>query len=443
MASVVGMPDTDPLDCVLKEECINKITEIFRRFGGLPVDTPTVEYLEGVETLYGEGFSKEVFSVIPRNICVDDESTKKEMIMRYDLTLPFARYAGSKGLSVFRRYQIGKVYRHDVPNITHGRFREFYQADFDIIGSDNDTLIQEGEILSLINMVLKSLLSEKFKIRVNDKELLFELLNYCKVPHEQMISVISSLDKLDKKNWDDVIYEMISDKKINNDVVNSIYELFSKLQKITTFNDIFLILKPLVSPLMFEKLIRLSSIIKDFELEDVVIFDACLARGLDYYTGLLYEAVIENKTLLKTTIASGGRYDRVIEKFSNKGQTNAIGVSFGLERIIYIKKLLKNIVPLPVSNVYVASVGNGMFMERQKLVNKLRSNNISAITSYSSNPKMRMQFDYVFDNNIPFMIIIGKNEIDKGVLMLKNISTKEQKELTFEQLLDEMTLYNN
>lgn len=439
MANVKGMPDSSPEDVLLRESCINILKKKFQVWGGLPIDTSIVEYSKGVEKMYGEGFAKEVFIVKPRNLSNDDvDKNEKEMILRYDLTLPFARYAGDKCLDVFRRYQIGRVYRKDTPNVSQGRFREFYQADFDIIGTDNKTMGQEGEVLSLLVSSLKKLINVPFKIRINDKNVLLSLLEKCGIPNNKIYDTTVCLDKLDKKSWSEIKKEMNEEKEIDKKIVDKLYEEFSKFQMEKDIDGVTSKLIGLLSSDLTTNLIKLSLIIKELGLKDYIEYDICLARGLDYYTGLLFEVVLDDKTLIKTTIASGGRYDKVIEKFSSKKNIPAIGVSFGLERIIYIKKNLKEKVNLPKITVYVASVGKGLFVFRQQLVNKFREENISSITSYSNNPKMKKQLDYVLENEIPYMIVIGNSEVEKGTMQLKTIKTKVQEELKFEEVLNKV-----
>jgi histidyl-tRNA synthetase len=176
----------------------------------------------------------------------------------------------------------------------------------------------------------------------------------------------------------------------------------------------------------------MSQLFDYFDMTNIskyICFTPTLSRGLDYYTGLIYEVVYNDKNVIGSSIAAGGRYNNLVGKLSHQKDISAIGVSIGIDRIVTILETLKNKVDIPPPLVYVASVGPNMLPERLKLLIELRKNGIYADMSHSTNPKMKNQLNQVFDAKIPYMMLIGESEINKGTVALKNIYTKEQQEL--------------
>ena len=421
-----GTRDLNPNEVKLREDLINTIKYYFELYGGNPIDTPVIECLDTVKNLYGEEFKKLVYTL--------DDFGGEKLLLRYDLTVPFSRYVVNNAINNFKRYQIGKVYRRDEPQISKGRYREFYQADFDIIGTDNKSMFQDTEIILLISDILNSVLGENtFKIIINSRSLLFDVLKFIGIQDEEFNTVCSSLDKLDKQSQEDIKNELLNDKKIDtglvekiNDYMNLIIELnqmdITKNAKLNILRE-----KNYISTETYDNINLFFNNIDAVGANGNIFFNPLLSRGLDYYTGIIYEAEYLDKEIMSSSIAAGGRYDNMLNKLGNRGVIPAIGVSIGVERIVTIlekKNMYKNI---NKKTVYVATIGENMETHKLVLINELRKQNIDVDYSYY-NLKMRQQFDHVFKKGIKYMIILGESEVKSNTLKLKFID--EHKETT-------------
>lgn len=430
-----GTRDLFPENVYMRNEIYNKIIPIYEKYGGMPIQTPVLERMDIVHGLYGEEFDKSVFTL---DDGVDDNGDNKseKLLLRYDLTVPFARFLADNGIIVYRRYQIGPVYRKDNVNVNRGRFREFYQADFDIIGSDNGQMTQEVEILNLLVECLESIISrDTFTIQLNSRVILSDFLSTISIPDNLISSICSTLDKLDKLSdleWENCIIGELNQKEVP---IESISEIILFIRTFKECNDTNkdklseLLKRNYIKQDTYEKMIILFNYLDATGISNYIKFMPTLSRGLDYYTGVIYEVTYNDKNIFESSIAAGGRYNNLVGKLSNIKNISAIGVSLGIDRLITILEKQKNKINLPIPKVYVASVGDNMLGERLKLLCELRKNGIYADMSQSINPKMKNQLNQVFDMKIPYMLVIGENEINKNTVMFKNINTKEQKEL--------------
>ena len=427
-----GTRDFNSYDVQIREEIFSTLKDIFRKYGGQPIDTPVIECLDTVKNIYGEEFNKLVYKLEDDKLedKNDGINKKEELLLRYDLTVPFARFVANNGLKSFKRYQLGKVYRKDKPNIKNGRFREFYQCDFDIIGEQTGQMIQEAEILNLLVDVLDSILDKNsYKIKLNSRKILFSICKKCGVYNfNNVCNTIDKLDKLDKEHYSEFINKELLEKGENINTINNIINFI--LNTTNNYNS-YEMLKILINNDYIDKDISnefniLFKYLEGCNIMDNIIFDPTIARGLDYYTGLIYEVVYDNEDIISTTIAAGGRYDNLIGKLTKKN-VPAIGVSFGIERIVTILEKT-NKLKLEDDNpkVYVATIGKNMICERIKLCQELRRFGIYSDMSYANNPKMPRQLHYVFDNKIPFMIVLGEDELKNGIVTLKDIEKNEQ-----------------
>lgn len=420
-----GSRDFNSDDIAIREYITNIAKKCFINYGAEPIDTPIYELYENVQNLYGEEFNKQVYKFR------DDHDA---LILRYDLTVPFARYVGANGLLLFRRYQIGTVYRLDDPQIVKGRYRAFIQADFDIAGNDGSGIF-DLEILQLANDLLYKLLNDQYVIRLNHRDILYQYLQKLNVSNDNLGTVCSSIDKLDKKSVDEICTEL-KQKNIQDTVIDNIKNFINDLTKykdtnniINTFNHLdYLNQKKLIGKEIYDLFSILLNQLNFLGLLDRILFDPLLARGLDYYTGIIFEAYYLDKNIMSSSICAGGRYDNLIGKFSNKGDIPAIGISLGVERIVTI---LENITSSKLKSetkikVYVASIGKELLLERIKLCNILRQNNVSTMISHLKDPKMKSQYDDVFSKNIPYMIIIGPREILSNTIKIKNMNLRTE-----------------
>lgn len=426
-----GMKDRDPqYNCVFNY--VNNIIEnCFKTYGGKQIDTPIVERLDTIDKLYGGEFDKLVYKL--------DEGQGEKLFLRYDLTVPFARYVANNGLIQFKRYQIGKVYRRDNPQIIHGRYREFYQADFDIIGYEN-SLIIDTEMISLLVNTLDKLIGKNFTIKINHKDLLLSILSSCGIENDKINSVCSTIDKMDDRTIDEIKQELLS-KNIQDTQINKLINIFDDFNNIHDLNEKLQYINSLagVSGELVDRLKNMFEILQLLNITNIN-FDIRLARGMDYYTGVIYEAVLMDPSIIKTTIAAGGRYDNLLGNLSNKGNINAIGLSIGIERIITIYKktgkfdeIIKNSMTGPI--VFIASVGKNMINHKLSILVELKNNGIYAEMFYTNNPKMRQQLNYVFDNDVPYMLVLGEDEVKNNIVQIKNVKLSTQYQINRNNLL--------
>ena len=395
-----GTRDYGPDDMVIREYVFNTIKNVFKRHGGVEIDTPVFELKDILIGKYGED-SKLIYDLADQG--------GESCALRYDLTVPFARFlAMNTNIKQIKRYQIGKVYRRDQPQLSKGRYREFYQCDFDIAGN-YDKMIPDAEVLKIICEILNEL-KINFNIKVNHRKLLNEILEKSGVIKEKYTTICSSIDKLDKVSWEQVENEMINEKGLNKEITENIKSFIncdfdSIKDKLDNVEDLKL----------------LFNYLEAFSIKDKIIFDPSLARGLDYYTGLIFEAVYidENTKNNIGSIAGGGRYDNLVEMFNVK-QIPCVGFSIGVERIFNIidKNINKNNV-----QVYICSIGNNI-MYVMKLASELWENNIKTEYSYKENTKFLNQIDYCEKNKIQYAIIIGEDEIKNNKIKLRNVSTR-------------------
>lgn len=423
-----GMRDFGPSDVLIREKIFDIAKEHFVLYGGNPIETPAMEIIDGIRDLYGEEFNKLVYKL--------DKDKSETLIMRYDLTYPFIRYCANNGIENFRRYQIGKVYRKDNPQIEKGRYREFYQCDFDIVGSDNETRVYDIEILSLLQKILAKVIGEDtFIIEYNDREIVHDILNAANISSNEYATVCSSLDKLDKHSWEYVEKELIDVKKIIPYSVEFLKEIVNKIQE-NRFSEL---INTSISQSSYDKLQNINYLIDTLGISKCFKFNPLLIRGLDYYTGIIYEAVYKDKNIMPSSIASGGRYDKMLGRLSNKKNIPAIGMSLGIERLVTILEKTSEKQPSQIfPKVYVAGVGKNTLISRIKLCDKLRKKNISVQMCAKNNPKMGPQLNFVLENKIPYMLVLGENEINKGTIMFKDIVKEEQIEISQVDIFDKL-----
>jgi histidyl-tRNA synthetase len=429
-----GMRDFGPHEVYFRENLISRIKKHFELYGGLPIETPVMECMETVKNLYGEEFNKLVYTL---------NDIGEELLLRYDLTVPCARYVVNNALVNFKRYQIGKVYRRDHPQLSKGRYREFLQVDFDIIGSDYQTLIQDTEILSLMKDILVDLLgfdnNKKFTIKLNNKKILFDVLSSIGEDPKNFSTICSSLDKLDKMSWEDVKLEL-NHKKIDSLIINKLekfIELIHNEEGVVNKTNNKLTLLTILRSHQFisqetyhEMMLLFNNLAMIQELSEYITFDPLLSRGLDYYSGIIYEAIYHDITIMPSSIAAGGRYDHMLENLGNKGTIPAIGLSLGFERIFTIISDLHSEKKIPSPDIFVATVGPNLEAHKLALVIELRKMNLHVDMSYHTAPKMRQQYESVFSKKIPVMLILGETEIKNQTLKIKIMEKHEEYEMS-------------
>ncbi|MEQ2181958.1 hypothetical protein GOODEAATRI_017075, partial [Goodea atripinnis] len=347
--------------------------------------------------------------------------------------VPFARYLAMNKITNIKRYHIAKVYRRDNPAMTRGRYREFYQS------GQYDAMIPDAECLKIVHEILSELELGDFRIKVNDRRILDGMFAVCGVPDDKFRTICSTVDKLDKMPWEDVKKEMVNEKGLSEEAADQIGEYVS-LQ-----GGMDLAERLLLDPRMSQSkqacaglsdIKLLFSYMQLFQVTDRVVFDLSLARGLDYYTGVIYEAVLTQagvapassdaqngaeESVSVGSVAGGGRYDGLVGMFDPKGRkVPCVGVSIGIERIFSIMEQKAEASAEKVRTtevqVLVASAQKNLLEERLRL----------AEVMYKKNPKLLSQLQLCEETGIPLVAILGEQELKDGVVKLRVVATREE-----------------
>ncbi|EEA07640.1 histidyl-tRNA synthetase family protein [Cryptosporidium muris RN66] len=419
-----GTQDIPPQKMVIRNVIFDTIRSIFRSHGAVEIDTPIFELRDTLIGKYGED-SKLIYDL--------KDQGGEQLSLRYDLTVPLARYIASAGLENLKRFQIGKVYRRDEPQMSRGRYREFYQCDLDICGI-YEAMTTDVEILKIATDILNAFSPwiGSFIIKINHRSLLDGLLIVCGVPKAKIRTICSSIDKLDKESWESVKKEMVTLKGLSEEVADKIgnYIKFSGApgEVLTKVKQCEELINNEDIKLAISDMVLLFSYTDAVGCTEHLSFDLSLARGLDYYTGIIYEAVLTSGNV--GSIAAGGRYDNLIGMFSQKN-IPAVGFSVGVERIMNIieKKLETNtrqlsnkIIRGSFTEFLICTIGDILVTHKLKLASMLWTNGISAEISPSSNAKLRKQLEYAASKQIPFCIIVGEDEVKRNTVQIRQVN---------------------
>jgi len=440
-----GTRDFQPEQMAVRENVLKKIVKVFKVHGAVTIDTPVFELKEVLTGKYGED-SKLIYDL--------KDQGGEILALRYDLTVPFARYVAMNKVEKIKRYQIAKVYRRDQPSISRGRYREFYQCDFDIAGS-YDPMVADAECVKIVKDILNSMDVGKFAIKVNHRQILDGIFEVCGVAPDMFRTICSSVDKLDKSPWEEVKKEMVEEKNLDSAIADKIGQYVKRSGGQDLIDELLaseLGQKSKSAKAGLEDMKLFLNYSDIFGCADVVSFDLSLARGLDYYTGIIYEAVLtdDNKDdkgeeIRVGSVAGGGRYDNLVGMFAGdtkKRNVPCVGVSIGIERLFSIMEanIAKNktLVRTIETEVYVASAQKNLMEERMKLCAELWDAGVKTEQPYKKNPKMLNQLQYCEENHIPFAIIIGQSELEQGIVKLRTISTREEAEIPRDKLISEV-----
>lgn len=425
-----GTKDFGPSEMALREIIFNKIISVFKRHGAVTIETPVFELKEVLTGKYGED-SKLIYDL--------QDQGGELCSLRYDLTVPFARFlAMNKTIKNIKRYQIAKVYRRDQPVMTKGRFREFYQCDFDIAGENYERMVPDAEVARVMEEVLEELEIGKFCIKLNNRKVLDGIFEVAGVREDQFRSISSAVDKLDKVSWKEVKAEMIQ-KGLTEQVTDTIGEYV----QISGGPD--LVDKLLSSPLKgnaraLEGLEDMRLLFKYMYLFGVkgsnIKFDLSLARGLDYYTGTIIECIASEGPEGVGSVVGGGRYDDLVGMFGNT-KIPCVGASLGIERLYSIieAKLTASasptggIIKAVPTQVLVAAAGADLLEERMQLCNELWKAGLRVEMTMKRRVKALDQFGYCEKNGIAYAIVIGPEEVEQGNVKLRFIGERRE-ELT-------------
>lgn len=446
-----GTRDLSPVEMLRRKYIFTTIEGVFQKYGFLPLETPAMENLDTLTGKYGEegdrlifkilnsgdawgGISEHVKEQLTAGAAVPPGRLASELCekaLRYDLTVPFARYVVMHQNELhfpFRRYQIQPVWRADRPQ--KGRYREFYQCDADVIGSKG--LLSEVELVQLFDDVFTAL-GLQVVIKVNDRRVLSGIAAVSGQP-DKVVDIVTAIDKLDKIGQAKVEEEMRA-KGVSDEAIKGIAPLFAlqgtwaeqrpKLQQWLAASDVAL---QGLNDLAF--VFEAAQPLKSAKLE----FDPTLARGLDYYTGAIFEVKALEGTL-GSSICGGGRYDDLTGIFGLKNMSG-VGISFGADRI---HDVLHETNKFPAEmggsiRVLFANFGEQGVMHCLKLLRALRDAGIAA-ELYPDQVKMAKQFKYANDKGIAFVAVIGESEMQNGTIALKDLKSGEQRSIPEGELL--------
>ena len=431
---VKGARDFLPAQMIIRGKAFDLITSVFKKHGAVEIDTPVFELKETLMGKYGED-SKLIYDL--------NDQGGELLSLRYDLTVPFARYMATHNLTSLKRYHIGKVYRRDNPQMSKGRFREFFQCDFDIAGGNYGIMIPDAEVIKIVVEILTQLPIGNFNIKINHRLLLDSMVEICGIGNDKYKLVCSSIDKLDKEEWEQVRDELINVKGVTEEQADKLKNFVVLKDKPKILLEKLLTMKEFLENEKGKKALDEMTLLIDYlqilEVEKYCTFDLSLARGLDYYTGLIYETVLTDTDEVGS-ISGGGRYDNLIGMFSGK-QIPAVGVSIGIERIFNIlEKHYKNDDTLRSSytEVLVCAAGKNLTKERYKIINELWNNGINAEILYNENPRMDKQLDYGLNNKIPFLIFIGENELKENKVKIKCLANSQELTVDRDKMVEEI-----
>lgn len=424
-----GFMELLPNEQILFNEMKEKITKSYEKFGFLPIDTPIIEMSEVLLAKAGGETEKQIYRF---------NKGDNDLSLRFDLTVPLAKYVAQNYNNLafpFRRYQIGKVYRGERPQ--KGRFREFYQCDIDIIGDGELSILNDATMPAVIYNTIKELGFNDFTICINNRKILnglFKELNQ----EENSVEIMRIIDKIEKIGKENVI-KCLEDINIEKTAIDRIIEFIEidgtadeKLEKLEKLG---------VSEALFkqglEELKQVIKYIRSFGVPETNFkVDLSIARGLDYYTGTVYETFL-NEYREIGSICSGGRYDNLAEYYTDK-KLPGVGVSIGLTRLFYKLNELQAIETSKksISKVLVVSMVEDQ-TKALEIGKALRNAGIET-ENYLEDKKIKAKFKYADKLQIPYVIVIGEDEIANNTVTLKNMQTGEQETLGIEDAINEI-----
>jgi histidyl-tRNA synthetase len=446
---VKGTRDFLP-DVMAKRNFIfDTIKKVFQKYGFSPIETPSMEKTETLMGKYGEEGDRLIFRILNSGDQVkkaDVEALKNEELgkfansitekaLRYDLTVPFARFVVQHQNDLtfpFKRYQIQPVWRADRPQ--KGRYREFYQCDADVVGSDS--LVYEIELVQIFDEALTNLGLTDFSIKINNRKILSGIAEVCGEA-ERIVPITVAIDKLDKIGKEGVVKEL-KERGISDEAIQKIDPLFtlsgSNSEKLNQLRDFLS-----DSEIGMKGIEELAYVIDQAESMGLhkakLEFEVTLARGLNYYTGAIFEVSANNVQI--GSICGGGRYDDLTALFGLQGMSG-VGISFGADRIYDVMNEL-DLFPesaLQSTKVLFINFGEEEQIQSMKYAKTLRENGVSCEV-YPSAAKMKKQMKYANDRGIPFVVMIGSEELKKGTLTYKDMESGDQETANINQLLAE------
>ncbi|WP_321299728.1 histidine--tRNA ligase [Marinifilum fragile] len=443
-----GTRDFSPVEMVKRNYIFDTIKEVFQLYGFMPIETPSMENLSTLMGKYGEEGDKLLFKVLNsgdfiskvRDEQLQERNSAKlttkisEKGLRYDLTVPFARYVVQHRNDInfpFKRYQIQPVWRADRPQ--KGRYREFYQCDVDVIGSNS--LLNEVELIQIVDEVYRRL-QLNVVVKLNNRKILAGIAEIIGEA-EKIIDITVAIDKLDKIGLDNVNKEL-EEKGVSAKAIETLQPIIllsgTNAEKAAKLKE--LLADSEVGMKGIEELETVFNYLDKLDVKTEVELDLTLARGLNYYTGAIFE--VKSKDMEFGSITGGGRYDDLTGIFGLK-DVSGVGISFGADRIYDV---LEQMNKFPEETAATTKVLFINFGEKEELfclpiLSQLRANGINA-EIYPTSHKMKKQMTYANNKNIPYVIMVGESEMEEGLVSLKNMETGDQDKLTPEQLIEKL-----
>lgn len=443
-----GTRDFSPIEMAKRNYIFNTIKEVFLLYGFQQIETPAMENLSTLMGKYGEEGDKLLFKMLNSGDYLKNAPAEmleqhdyihlipkiSEKGLRYDLTVPFARYVVMHRNDIqfpFKRYQIQPVWRADRPQ--KGRYREFYQCDADVVGSDS--LMNEIELVGMIDEVFKRF-GINVIIKINNRKVLSGIAEVIGAP-DKIVDITVAIDKIDKIGLENVNAELL-EKDLSQDAVDALQPLLtlsgSNDEKLATLSTLLV-----SSEVGMKGVEELRYVLTNSEAQQpkgVVELDVSLARGLNYYTGTIIE--VKAKDVAIGSITGGGRYDNLTGVFGMPG-TSGVGISFGADRIYDVLNTLELYPKDTLASTKVLFVNFGEKEGAQSLqyVMKLRANGIPA-EIYPDSTKMKKQMSYANDKNVAYVAMVGETEMANGTIAFKCMETGEQENLTIDEVVSKL-----
>ena len=429
----VGTRDLLPKQMKIRDQVIQLVTSIFKRHGAVNIDTPVFELRSVLTEKYGEE-AKLIYNL--------EDQGGELLSLRYDLTVPFARFVATHGITKIKRYHIAKVYRRDKPAMDRGRFREFYQCDFDIAGQSG-LMISDAEVISIVCELLTAIgklckMDDfKYTIRVSHRQLLSAMTKVAGVPDEKFKTVCSSVDKLDKSPWEEVARELVDVKGLSQAAADKIHEyvgfqgsprdVLAKLRQKEEFVA--------VAGKILDEMEVLFGYLEAIGVIDHINFDMSLARGLDYYTGVIYEASADSGNV--GSIAGGGRYDGLIGMFSGK-QVPAVGVSLGIERVFTLIEKSQKMEDICEADtqIFIASIAGDYTKERFQYASEFWRRGIPTEIFPKQKPDIRQQITAAEASGARVLIVLAPDELKDNKVKIREITPKNVSREPIERLVN-------
>jgi histidyl-tRNA synthetase len=446
-----GTRDFSPAEMVKRNFIFDTIKVVFRKFGYQQIETPSMENLSTLTGKYGDEGDKLMFKILNSGDYLSKVDPNKlntansnqliadisEKALRYDLTVPFARYVVQHQNEItfpFKRFQVQPVWRADRPQ--KGRYREFFQCDADVVGSDS--LLNEAEFILIYDEALSGLGLKDFTIKINNRKILSGIAEVIG-KSDNIIDLTVAIDKLDKIGMDGVVRELLEKGFTTEDIekLTPVILLegtnFTKLQSLRDA-----LAQSAIGLKGCDEIEEVFNYINNFKLQNAAIeLDITLARGLNYYTGAIFE--VKTNEAQMGSIGGGGRYDDLTGMFGLKGLTG-VGVSFGADRIYDVMEEL-NLFPADANQstqVLICCFDKDGELYALPLLQQLRDNDINT-ELYPAGAKIKKQMEYANNKNVPYTVLIGSDEMQSGLLTFKDMASGQQEKLTAKEIIAKLT----